>query len=207
MLKGFPLRTKELEDLRPLILLAVLMSHAVILLLLVRSARQAPPAAATAEEPLVLLLLHDLTRAATPARRPAAATNAHAARREPVPDNSIAAAPAEPQPPAPPPEIDWQHEAEVAARDGVAAAEKEKDYRDLSALSRAQLNWSRQNHMVRAPPGIEWTHPRLQFMPNGLPIFWINDHCVLVTVLVFCSIGHIEANGKLFDHMRDPHDP
>lgn len=95
----------------------------------------------------------------------------------------------------------------MAARDGVAAAEKEKSYRDLSALSRAQLSWSRTNHMVRAPPGIQWTHPRLEFMPNGLPVFWINDHCVLVTVMVFCSIGRIEANGGLFNHMRDPHDP
>jgi hypothetical protein len=195
---------------RPLIFLAVLMSHAVIVLLLVRSARQAIPPPGRADEPLVLLLLHELTQAATErtaARRPTTAATAHAAKREPVPDNSIAVAPAAPEPPAPPPPIDWQHEGEVAARDGVAAAEKEKNYRDLSALSRAQLSWSRQNHMVRAAPGIQWTHPRLEFMPNGLPIFWINDHCVLVTVMVFCSIGHIEANGGLFNHMRDPHDP
>jgi hypothetical protein len=29
-------------------------------------------------------------------------------------------------------------------------------------------------------------------------------HCVLVTLLVFCRIGHIESNGSLFKHMRDP---
>lgn len=202
------MRTKETLERRPLIFLAVLMSHAVIVLLLVRSARQAISPPGRSDEPLVLLLLHELKQAATERTvRPAAASTAHAAKHEPAPDNSIAAAPAEPEPPAQPPRIDWQHEAEMAAQDGVAAAEKEKNYRDLSALSRAQLSWSRMNHMVRAPPGIQWTHPRLEFMPNGLPIFWINDHCVLVTVMVFCSIGHVEANGGLFNHLRDPHDP
>lgn len=54
-----------------------------------------------------------------------------------------------------------------------------------------------------------WTqvYPRFEFdRHSGLPIFWINDHCVLVTLLVFCSIGHIEANGDLLKHMRDPQD-
>jgi hypothetical protein len=42
---------------------------------------------------------------------------------------------------------------------------------------------------------------------SGLPIFWINDHCVLVTLMVFCAIGHTEVNGDLFKHMHDPHEP
>jgi hypothetical protein len=29
---------------------------------------------------------------------------------------------------------------------------------------------------------------------------------VMVMVMVFCKIGHIEANGKLFEHMRDRRD-
>ena len=29
----------------------------------------------------------------------------------------------------------------------------------------------------------------------------------LITVMVFCKIGKIEANGKLFEHMRDPSAP
>jgi hypothetical protein len=62
--------------------------------------------------------------------------------------------------------------------------------------------------MEPMPPGIEWTHPRFEFdRHSGLPILWINDHCVLVTLMVFCGIGHIEANGELLKHMRDPHDP
>ena len=57
-------------------------------------------------------------------------------------------------------------------------------------------------------PGLQWTHRRVQFdRDTGLPMVWINDHCVLVTVFVFCAIGKIEANGELFKHMRDPTDP
>jgi len=61
--------------------------------------------------------------------------------------------------------------------------------------------------MAPMPPGIEWRHPRFEFDRNsGLPVLWINDHCVLVTLIVFCGIGKIEANGDLFKHLRDPHD-
>jgi hypothetical protein len=35
-------------------------------------------------------------------------------------------------------------------------------------------------------------------------LIWINDHCVLFTLMVFCGIGKIEVNGELFKHMRDP---
>jgi hypothetical protein len=51
---------------------------------------------------------------------------------------------------------------------------------------------------------IQWNHPRYEFdQSTGLPILWINDHCVMVTVMVFCAIGHIEANGEMFKDMRD----
>jgi len=61
---------------------------------------------------------------------------------------------------------------------------------------------------VLMTPGIAWTHPRFEFdRSTGLPVLWINDHCVMITLLVFCGIGHIEANGDLFKHMRDPHAP
>jgi len=41
----------------------------------------------------------------------------------------------------------------------------------------------------------------------GIPIIWVNDHCVVVPLMMFmmfCQVGHIEANGDLFKHMRDP---
>jgi hypothetical protein len=56
-----------------------------------------------------------------------------------------------------------------------------------------------------AAPGIPWQRPRVEITPGGLPVIWINERCVLVIVMVFCGIGHIEADGGLFNHMRDSH--
>lgn len=198
------MHAKYSEERRPLVFLAVLMSHVVIVLLLARPGRQAASAPGNADQPLILMLLHELATAATHAGRPPQPTapGSHERPRNPKPEEPIAPAAEAPAPPR----IDWLQEAELAARSGVADAETEKSYRDLSALSPAQLAWNKRNHMVPAPPGIHWNHPRLEFTENGLPIFWINDRCVLVTVFVYCAIGHTEADGGLFKHMRDPQD-
>ena len=200
----------DTRDRRPLVFLAVLVSHAVIVLLLTRAARQPISPQNDSLEPLVVMFLHDgaraVTNAVTPRRpdvSPPTVPGVPALKLEPVPDGATEAPPE-----APPSAIDWQHEAELAARNGVADAEKQRNYRDLSALSAEQLSWAKKNHMEPAAPGIQWTHPRFEFdAHSGLPVFWINDHCVLVTLMVFCGIGHIESNGELFKHMGDPHDP
>jgi hypothetical protein len=200
----------DTRDQRPLVFLAVLVSHAVIVLLLTRAARQPISPQNDSLEPLVVMFLHDgaraVTNAVTPRRpdvSPPTVPGVPALKLEPVPDGATEAPPE-----APPSAIDWQHEAELAARNGVADAEKQRNYRDLSALSAEQLSWAKKNHMEPAAPGIQWTHPRFEFdAHSGLPVFWINDHCVLVTLMVFCGIGHIESNGELFKHMGDPHDP
>jgi hypothetical protein len=127
-------------------------------------------------------------------------------QQTPAPAQSETAPPESPAAPT----IDWQHEAEIAATDSIAAAEQDNRRRNLSALSPAQRAWVNENHMEAAPPGIHWTHPRVQVMSDGLPIIWINDHCVSVPVMmfmVFCRIGHIEPRGDLFDHMREPSGP
>jgi hypothetical protein len=189
----------------------VLTSHVVIVLLVIREARLVIFSPNDSDEPLVLMFLHDKARATTDTvtpRRSAVSPAAAVPKNRPVipepgPDNSITVPPeASPQP-----RIDWEREAELAAQNGVASAEQQKNYRDLSALSPAQLSWVRKNHMEPMPPGIEWQHPRFEFdRHTGLPVLWINDHCVLVTLIVFCGIGKIEANGDLFKHLRDPHD-
>jgi hypothetical protein len=105
---------------------------------------------------------------------------------------------------APRPSVDWQHEAELAAQNAVAGAEREGNFRNLSSLTPLQLDWIKRNHMEPAPPGIHWKRPRVEVTPGGLPIIWINERCVLVIVMVFCGIGHIEADGGLFNQMGDP---
>ena len=193
------MRTKDTLDARPLILVAVLMLHAAIVLLLIRPARLST-SSGTSDEPLILML-----PIATP--RPAPASKARSAKRPPapalapVPDNAITLPPALP----PQPSVDWQHEAELAAQNAVADAEREGKFRDLSSLTPLQLDWIKRNHMEPAPPGINWKRPRVEVTPGGLPIIWINERCALVIVMVFCGIGHIEPDGGLFNRMRDPH--
>ncbi len=205
------MNTRDTRDWRPLVFLVVLTSHVVIVLLVIREARLVIFSPNDSDEPLVLMLLHDKARATTDTGTPRRSAVSPAAAvpknrtviSEPVPDNSITVPPEAP----PQPRIDWEREAELSAQNGVASAEKQKNYRDLSALSPAQLSWVRKNHMEPMPPGIEWHHPRFEFDRNsGLPMLWINDHCVLVTLIVFCGLGKIEANGDLFKHLRDPHD-
>jgi hypothetical protein len=199
------------RDWRPLVFLAVLVSHAVIVMSIIRAARPAIASLDGSHEPLILMLLRDRA-AARPdagAQRPApisphAESRARVAPRELAPDNSITI----PASPSPIPRIDWQQEAELAAKIAAADSEKQGKLRDLSALSPEQLSWVKKNHMEPMPPGIQWHHPRFEFDRNsGLPVFWINDRCVLVTLIVFCGIGKTTANGDLFKHMHDPHDP
>ena len=194
--------TKDPQDWRPLIFLAVLISHVAIVLLLVRTARQAISSPRRVEEALAVMFLHDRAPSSAEEATPRVpVSSARPATHEPISNNAITVPLEEP----PRPKIDWEGEAELVARNDVASAERQSNYRDLSALSAAQLSWAKQNHMEPARPGIQWQHPRFEFdRYSGLPVFWINDHCVLVTLMVFCSIGHIEANGALFKHMRDP---
>jgi len=209
---------------RSLVFLVVLMLHAALVLLATRPAQQRISMAAGSAEPLVLLHLQAPARGtgavspAPPAGRvelpkhtqsPREAV-AHEATQTPKPDSRTPDIQADVQAPAnQTPDIDWISQVRLAAQSSVAAAEQESRYRDLSKLSTAQREWIKKNHMEPALPGIAWTHPRVE-IDNGLPIIWINDHCVAVPALmmmVFCGIGHIEANGDLFKHMRDPRDP
>ena len=202
-----PSNMPDTRDQRPLVFLAVLVSHAVIVLLLTRAVRQPVSPQNDSLEPLVVMFLHEGARAVTnavtprsPDLSPPTLPGAPALKLEPVPDEATQAPPEA----LPPPAIDWENEAELAARNGAAEADKQGKYRDLSALSAEQLSWTRKNHMEPAAPGIPWTHPRYEFdAHSGLPVLWINDHCVLVTLMVFCAVGHIEANGDLFKHMGD----
>jgi hypothetical protein len=198
------LKTKDTHGWRAAVFLAVVIAHAVLLLLVIRAARLIT-SPKRFYEPLVVMVLpnnaSETQHAPTP---PAQVFRPRPSKQEHPPDNAITIPPENPAQP----QIDWEHETELAAENRIAQAEKEKNYRNLAGLSAEQLSWVRQNHMVPAPPGIEWTHPRFEFDRNtGLPMFWVNDHCVLITVLIFCGIGHIEPNGQLFKHMRDPHDP
>jgi hypothetical protein len=197
------LKTNDTRSGRQLIFLIVLMSHVAIVVVVIREGRLVLIPKGT-NEPLLLILLRGeapAIQAETPPR--ATGARAHTPKHAPVRENAIATLPEPPQP-----TIDWQHEAELASENFLANAEKDKNYRDLAGLSPAQLNWIKQNRMKPAPPGIAWQNPRFEFdQQTGIPVFWINDHCVWVMLMIFCKIGKPVADGGLFNHMRDPKPP
>jgi hypothetical protein len=198
------MKTNDTRTHRNLIFLMVLMSHVAIVVVVIREGRLLVFPKAT-HEPLLLMLLRGeepaIQREPTPRGQ---GGPPHTPKHEPLPENAITVPPEAP----PPPMIDWQHEADLASENFLAIAEKEKSYRDLSGLSPAQLKWIKQNRMKPAPPGIAWQNPRFEFDKNsGIPVFWINDHCVWVMLMIFCKIGKPVADGGIFDHMRDPKPP
>lgn len=199
------MKSNDTRTHRDLILLIVLISHVAIVVVVIREQRLVVVPKGT-HEPLLLLLLRE-HRPDIPAAIASRANRArpHTPKQETLPEeNAIAVSPG----PPPQPTIDWQREAEMASENFLDEAEKERNYRDLAGLSPAQLDWIKQNRMKPAPPGIAWQNPRFEFdKQTGIPVFWINDHCVWVMLMIFCRIGKSEADGGIFNHMRDPKPP
>ena len=197
---------------KQLIFLGVVVLHCAVVLLLLRATQQFQAPARAAAEPLVFLLLHsrESPPVTTAAETPVNPKTPIRKQQQPTPAAPQAARPlaAPPQtltiPSEAAPNIDWQQEAELAALNGVANSDKERNYRNLGGISEAQLKWVRDNHMVQMAPGMVWAHPRVEIDKATLiPIVHINDHCVLVLMFVFCSVGHITPNSHLLDHMHD----
>jgi hypothetical protein len=131
---------------------------------------------------------------------------AHASVPKPLLPALPPAGPPETTPHAAPPVIDWEREAALELQRGNADVERDRAYRNLAGLTPERRAWLESHHMEPVPPeGIHWAHPRVEIV-NGLPLIWVNNHCVavpLMMLLVFCSIGHIEPRGDLLDHMRE----
>ena len=200
------MKSNETRDWRPLVLLAVLVSHVMVVNFAMHAARLVIASPNGSYQPLILMFLPH-REPAPPAVPKPRAPDSTASRppmiSEPAPDTAV-----------PPPDTtliqpwtDWDHEAQLAAKNGVAAAERDTNYRNLSGLSPEQLAWIKRNHMEPVPPGIPWRHPRVEYSEGGLPIIWVNDHCVVIPMMMFCQVGHIEANGDLFKHMNGPREP
>ena len=188
---------------RAFVLFAVLLGHLVLVSLMMRSSRWVVSLPAS-EQPLVLLALpRETPRVMAPGRPPRPRRPSRAQPPgESSPDHPAPAPSAPPAAPAPP---DWVHEAELAARDSVAARERADHYRDLSGLSPLQRDWIVRNRLEPAQPGIIWKRPRVEYS-DGMPVIRLSERCVSVPALlflVFCKIGHIEPNGDMLKHMDD----
>jgi hypothetical protein len=206
--QGWTLRQRDRQDVRLLIFVVVILCHVSILLLVTRVARVRISFSMARNEPLILVPVAPTQHLPREPPQP----NRAATQRVPVakprglpPDqaNPTNEAPAAPK-------IDWANEADLAAQNAMARAAAEENYRNLSGLSADQLKWVRENELVPAEPGIPWKYRRVEITEGGFPIIHINDHCIAVPLLlmmVFCKIGHIEPNGDLFEHLRDPPTP
>ncbi len=180
---------------------AVLLAHLVLVGLMMRASRLVVLMPKT-DQPFTLLLLPREAPRATEPGAPARPSRPPPKRLRP---SEAASANAPSPPPVAPTQPDWEHEAELAAQNSVAARERAENYRDLSGLSATQRDWITRNHMESAQPGIVWRRPRVEYS-DGIPVIRINEHCVSVPVMlfmVFCKIGHIEPNGDMLDHMGD----
>ena len=199
------------ERWRALALTAVLLGHTAVILVVVRADRDRRIADAAAGRTALRLIRLPARILESPPRLPAPTRSSGRTRSPLPPPLDLAPFPAVIQPL---PRIDWARAAELAAQNGVAELEQQARYRDLAALSAAlspaQREWLKQQQLEPVAPGIRWAPARVEVTPEGLPIIHVNDHCIVIPMLaflMFCHIGHIEANGHLFDHMRDarPH--
>ncbi len=196
------------------VFLLILLSHGLFIETLIRKGRELKLTRPELSEPLLVYLLPQKVPPVSDAPKPEIPLKVPQEGSVLNRETSPGLAPTNPTAPlleTPPaaPQIDWQGESELATKNRESEAEKDTSYRDLSkSMSPAQLDWLKRNHMEPASPGITWKRRRAEVTKDGLPVVQLNDHCVLLPILlipmVFCSIGLIEPNGDLFKHMRDP---
>jgi hypothetical protein len=99
------------------------------------------------------------------------------------------------------PPIDWAHELNRTARES-ASGESAPQPRQFGAPHVAPTPPAK-------PPEFGWSHSRTHRLEKGPGSVGIHlgDHCVIsFTPLpsMLCGAGKKEANGDLFEHMRDP---
>ena len=118
-----------------------------------------------------------------------------------------------PQPSRAAPSIDWLGEAEKAVQDQLESQADRK--RSAQWLSRGANPETHPLVFALKPlsgkrPEFGWSHEhthRVEHVPGGPLLFWINRRCVIafvgVAIIPACAVGHIEPNGALFEHMDD----
>jgi hypothetical protein len=190
---------------RAIALLVVAGAHLAVIALLVASTQRAGRIAPV--EPTVSTLVTLLPDRAAKTPRPTApdTSDVEPVRVLPAPEQR-AAPPL--QPPVgstvPSPPVDWQKEAELAARRFVAAEETRQ--RQLDALAQP-VPGQAQEDKGRAKP-FRWSNTRRIQVDKGIPVVLLNEHCLLVAfVIPACAVGRIEARGDLFENMEGPAEP
>jgi hypothetical protein len=111
-------------------------------------------------------------------------------------------------PAAPSARVDWS--AQLA---GIAQAELDKEAKagkQLRALTRRfEVDPDPRNPGPRAAGSFRWYEAGIHHIDTrgSLPVLQLNDHCVMLMFIIpFCRIGHIETHGDLFDDAARIHD-
>jgi hypothetical protein len=146
---------------------------------------------------------------------PAPAVAGRTARRA-APQMPPAVSPApEPQPASssitPTPAPDWRAEAGTAANNVLEAERRKREHpsvlepHDFSGVTPGSTDTSK--------PRFGWYHAathRVEGSPGAL-IVHVNDRCAIAVLLIFpvpiCKVGHMAAQGNLFEHLYDLPDP
>lgn len=97
------------------------------------------------------------------------------------------------------PSIDWKLE---AARAAAAIADKAIDSRQPECNQRAPGR-ARVPNCPQPQSTFEWAPPKAGFS-GGLPYLRVGENCAVGLGFFGCRIGKKDANGHLFDRMRDP---
>jgi hypothetical protein len=146
---------------------------------------------------------------------PAPAVAGRAARRAaPKTPPAVSSAP-EPQPDSssvtPTPTPDWRAEAGIVANNVLETERRKREHpsvlepHDFSGLTPGSTDTSK--------PQFGWSHAathRVEGSPGALVVN-VTDRCAIALVFIFpfpmCKVGHMGAQGNLFEHMHDPPDP
>jgi hypothetical protein len=193
---------------RSAVLLLVLAIHAALLLVAIRWVIRVDM---RREEPLVFLSLPEHVQPAEPAAAAALP------RKKPSPrDTQIISIPqpvqpnaAEKPPPVekPPPTVNWNAEADLAAKRQAELAMAPKP----RALDKRGAGADVNGGLTEPKDGSDfgWDHShthRVETVEGGGVVIHLNDRCVIVLMpfpFPFCGIGKIPVRGDLFEHMHD----
>jgi hypothetical protein len=97
--------------------------------------------------------------------------------------------------------IDWGSEASAAADDIVRDLVRGETRHCADSPKRDPWLPPCKRHFGR----FEWSEePKRAGFENGLPYIRLGKHCILSVGVLGCGFGSAEANGHLFDDMRDP---
>jgi len=105
-----------------------------------------------------------------------------------------------------PASIDWSTESRLAASRQIDSLEEAR--RRARGFKPLEANRP-PTDTPASHPKFGWSHARIhriESIPEGGTLVWINDRCALVVtagLMPVCKIGKIEARGDLFEHLDD----